>query len=90
MKTSRGSAGMKLVLALAVFLAGVALAWMILLPRTLARTIRARTGFDVEIQSLYCNPLTANVELRGLVITNPPTFPRKTTSTSANSASRRN
>ena len=77
MKTSRGGAGMKLVLALAVILACAALAWMVLLPRALARSIRARTGFDVAIQSLYCNPLTANLDLRGLVITNPPTFPRK-------------
>lgn len=68
---------MKVVVVLAVFFAGAAMAWMILLPRALARTIRARTGFEVEIQSFYCNLFTANLVVRGLVITNPPKFPRK-------------
>lgn len=68
---------MKLVVALAVVFAGAAIAWMILLPRVVARVVRQRTGFDVQIQSLYCNPFTADLTVRGLVITNPSTFPQR-------------
>ena len=50
---------------------------MILLPFAVTRLVQERTGFGIEIQSLYANPFTANLEVRGLVITNPPAFPRK-------------
>jgi hypothetical protein len=62
---------------LAILFACLAVAWMILLPFAVTRFVQERTGFGIEIQSLYANPFTANLELRGLVITNPPAFPRK-------------
>ncbi|MBC7367246.1 MAG: hypothetical protein H7343_10635, partial [Undibacterium sp.] len=55
--------------------AGLSLAWMALLPVAFVRVVRERTGFDTEIASLSANPFTGRVTLRGLVITNPPTFP---------------
>ena len=73
----RGVIGFKLLLFLAILFACLALAWMILLPFAVTRLAQERTGFGIEIQTLYANPFTANLELRGLVITNPPAFPRK-------------
>lgn len=73
----RGGVGFNLVLFLAILFACLAVAWMILLPFAVTRLVQERTGFGIEIQSLYANPFTANLELRGLVITNPPAFPRK-------------
>jgi hypothetical protein len=73
----RGGIGFKTLLFLAILSAGLALAWMILLPLAVTRLVQERTGFGIEIQSLYANPFTANLEVRGLVITNPPAFPRK-------------
>ncbi|MFA5056643.1 MAG: hypothetical protein WC485_00895 [Opitutaceae bacterium] len=75
--SQRGGIGFKLLFFLALFGAGVALAWMCLLPEAVARLVRARTGFGIEIQSLYANPFTADLEIHGLVVTNPPSFPRK-------------
>jgi hypothetical protein len=62
---------------LALLFACLAVAWMSLLPYAVTRLVRARTGFGMEIQTLYINPFTAKVTLRGLVIMNPPAFPRK-------------
>jgi len=62
---------------LAILFACLAVAWMILLPFAVTRLVQERTGFGIEIQSLYANPFTANLEARGLVVTNPPAFPRK-------------
>ncbi len=76
MERSPGSAVLKLVVALAILFACGAVAWMVFLPQLVARFVRGRTGFDVQIQSLYCNPFTADLAVRGLVIANPPTFPR--------------
>jgi hypothetical protein len=53
----------------------VALAWMLFLPLVVTSQLRQRTGFDATVQSLAVNPFTGRVELRGLVLTNPPTFP---------------
>jgi uncharacterized protein involved in outer membrane biogenesis len=72
---SRGGILFKLLAALAVLFAAAALAWMLFLPAVLVSQLRARTGFDATIQSLAVNPFTGTVELRGLVVTNPPTFP---------------
>ena len=55
--------------------AAVALAWMLFLPAVLTSQLRSRTGFDARVQSLTANPFTGRVHLRGLVVTNPPTFP---------------
>jgi hypothetical protein len=72
-----GGIGFRWVLFLAAVFASFALGWMLLLPLALARYVHERTGFEVEMQTFYLNPFTANVALRGLMITNPPTFPRR-------------
>ena len=62
-----------------VFLVAVAacaaLAWMLLLPGWLTRELRSRTGFDATVERFSLNPISGHIDLRGLVITNPPTFP---------------
>lgn len=63
-----------LVFLVVVFAAG-ALAWMMFLPVVLTTRLRQRTGFDATVQSVVANPFTGTVELRGFVLTNPPTFP---------------
>ena len=73
----RGGVGFNLMLFVAILFACLAVAWMILLPFAVTRLVQERTGFGIEIQTLYANPFTAHLELRGLVITNPPGFPRK-------------
>lgn len=65
----------KLFVFLVVVFATLALAWMLFLPVVLTNQLRARTGFEAQIRSLAVNPFTGTVELRGLVLTNPPTFP---------------
>jgi uncharacterized protein involved in outer membrane biogenesis len=82
MKTShdsavRGRICLKLAVVLAILFAALAMAWMILLPLAVSKIVRLRTGLDTEIQALYLNPFTANLAVRGLVITNPPSFPVK-------------
>lgn len=67
----------KLLVLLAAMFAAAALAWMLFLPVVLTTQLRARTGFDAEVESLSVNPFTGDVELRGFVLTNPPTFPEK-------------
>ncbi len=82
MKTTRiigldGGIRLRLLLILGAIAACLALAWMLLLPAAVARYARSRTGFGIEIRSLYVNPFTATVRLKGLVVTNPPEFPRR-------------
>jgi hypothetical protein len=72
---STGGIWSRLLLFLAILFAVVALAWMILLPPALTRFVQGRTGFAMEIQSLYVNPFTGRLALRGLALKNPPTFP---------------
>ena len=50
---------------------------MLFLPLAFTTQVRQRTGFDVTVQSLAVNPFTGTIELRGLVLTNPPTFPTR-------------
>ena len=71
----RGGILSKLLLLLVVGFAIVALAWMLFLPAVLTTQLRQRTGFDATVESLAVNPFTGTVKLRGLVVTNPPTFP---------------
>lgn len=71
---SRGGAGLSLLAGLAVLGAVAALAWMLLVPVVFARQLSERTGFGVGLRSLTANPLTGSMELRGLVLTNPPAF----------------
>jgi hypothetical protein len=60
---------------LAVLFAFAALAWMLLLPVVVTGQMQARTGFTASAASLSCNPFTGRLTLRGLVLTNPATFP---------------
>ena len=60
---------------LAVLFALGAFAWMLLLPEVVTGQIRSRTGFDASVASLSCNPFTGRLTIRGLVLTNPATFP---------------
>ncbi|MDB6094685.1 MAG: hypothetical protein JWM32_2247 [Verrucomicrobia bacterium] len=71
----RGGAGVKFLVFLAVVFAMFALAWMLFLPVVATAQLRQRTGFDAQVQSLAVNPFSGTVEIRGLVVTNPPTFP---------------
>lgn len=71
----RGGAGFKLLVFLVIIGAAASLAWMLLLPLVFTSQVRQRTGFDATVQSLAVNPFTGTVELRGLVLSNPPTFP---------------
>jgi hypothetical protein len=71
----RGGAVFKLLIFLAVVFCAAALAWMLLLPTLLITQLRQRTGFEASVQSLAANPFTGTIEIRGLIVTNPPTFP---------------
>lgn len=72
----RGGVLLKLLFVLAGLLAAVALAWMALLPHFVASQLRQRTGFDIAFSALMLNPFTGELRARGLVVNNPPTFPR--------------
>jgi hypothetical protein len=73
--SGHGGIPFKLLVFLAVVFAAVAMAWMLFLPVVFTTQLRQRTGFDATVESLAVNPFTGTVELRGLVVTNPPTFP---------------
>ena len=49
--------------------------WWALLPSIVVSTIRARTGFVVRVEELSVNPFTGHVELSGLVMQNPGSWP---------------
>lgn len=70
----RGGCRLRLMVLAVIVGAMVSLAWMALLPVVFARMLRERTGFEAEVASLSANPFTGRVTLRGLVVTNPPTF----------------
>ena len=72
---ARGGLRLKLLFFLAGFFLLGALAWVVLLPSIVAATVREKTGFGVQVESLAVNPFTANLELRGLVLRNPPGWP---------------
>jgi uncharacterized protein involved in outer membrane biogenesis len=76
-RSVRGGVWLKLTVVLAILFAALALAWMIFLPLAVVKIVRRQTGCDARIQALYLNPFTAALEVRGLVITNPPSFPAK-------------
>ena len=73
----RGGCLTKLLILLVFAGAAFALAWMLFLPLVLTHQLRRRTGFDAEVTSLAVNPLSGRIVVRGLVLTNPPTFPVK-------------
>lgn len=65
----------KLLVLIAALFSLAALAWMLLLPIVVTGQIQTRTGFDASVSSLSCNPVTGQLTIRGLVLTNPPAFP---------------
>lgn len=66
---------LKCLLFLVVLSAAGALAWMTLLPWLLSSWVRERTGFDFKAEVLHANPFTGVLTVRGVIISNPPTFP---------------
>ena len=74
-EASRGGCLVRLVVLLVALTAAGALAWMMFLPALVVAQIQARTGFDATVASLSANAFTGRVKIRGLVLTNPATFP---------------
>jgi uncharacterized protein involved in outer membrane biogenesis len=74
-RASRGGVLFKLLILLVVIFAFAALAWMLFLPGIVTSQFRRQSGFDATVERLVFNPLTGSVEIRGFVVTNPPTFP---------------
>ena len=70
-----GGCIVRLMVLLVGLLAFIALGWMLLLPVVVTNQIRSRTGFEATVASLSCNAFTGRLTIRGLVLTNPPTFP---------------
>ena len=75
-RSSRGGALLKLIVFLIVFFAIVVSAWIFFLPPILASTLEKRTGFSVKVEKLSIDPFRNRVQFTGLVISNPPSFPR--------------
>lgn len=73
----RGACGVKLLAIAALVLVLGAAAWVLALPRVISSVVRNRTGFEVKVQQLRVNPLTANVSVRGLVVENPADWPER-------------
>jgi hypothetical protein len=71
----RGGLLFKLLLALGGLCILAAIAWIVLLPSIVASTIHAKTGFAVKVDKLSVNPFTANVQISGLVLNNPESWP---------------
>lgn len=88
MAGNRGGTLMKLLVFIVVFCCVIAAAWIYFLPIVLTSALQKHTGFPVKVTQLGFNPFTAKVDLTGLVISNPPGFPRphfiEVTSFSAN------
>ncbi|MDP2137371.1 MAG: hypothetical protein Q8J74_05910 [Candidatus Didemnitutus sp.] len=68
----RGGFLAKTLLFFGLVVGGFALAWVLLLPKIVASVVRSKTGFELTINELSVNPLTAKVRLAGLVVKNPP------------------
>lgn len=76
-RACRGHMLFKLLGFVLVLAATLTLLWILLLPSLVTGMIKKRTGFDATVSSLYANPFTTSVNIRGLEIDNPDTFPRK-------------
>jgi hypothetical protein len=72
----RGGALLRLILFLVLFAAIAVSAWIYALPAILSSTLERRTGFAVKVEKLAIDPFRTRVQLNGLVITNPSSFPR--------------
>lgn len=71
----RGGCLIRLLAVLVVVGAVGALSWMIFLPVAVTAQLRSRTGFGARVASLSCNVFTGRVTVRGLVVSNPGSFP---------------
>ena len=76
-RASRGGCLVKLPVLLVAVLAAAALGWMLYLPLWVTGQIRARTGCDATVASLSCNPFGGRLAVRGLVVSNPGTWPTR-------------
>lgn len=75
MANCRGGCLVRLLLLLVVVMAAGALAWMVFLPAVVTAQIRQRTGFAATVTGLSCNAFTGRLAVRGLVMSNPASFP---------------
>lgn len=71
----RGGALFKLIVFLGLTLGVLVAAWIFFLPTILASTLTKRTGFPVKVERMVLNPFAANVDIDGLVVSNPHTYP---------------
>ncbi|MFT3784024.1 MAG: hypothetical protein QM790_18585 [Nibricoccus sp.] len=76
-KNTQGGTLMKLLVFLVVFGCVVVAGWIYFLPVVLTSSLQKHTGFGVKVAQLGFNPFTARVDLAGLVLTNPESYPRK-------------
>ena len=74
--SSRGGVMLKMLMCFACVAAMLGLGWMFLLPGLLTSVLEKRTGFIARVDSIYANPFKGEINLRGLVIVNPPGFGR--------------
>lgn len=65
----------KLLLAVALLGAVLAIAWVVLLPSLVVSTVRAKTGFNLKVDEMSVNPLGATVHVSGLALRNPDGWP---------------
>lgn len=65
---------LKTLMCLVCVAATVALGWMLFLPGLLTSVLEKRTGFITRVDSFYANPFKGEINLRGLVMVNPPGF----------------
>ena len=71
----QGGAGLKLLVLLAALFSFVALAWMVALPRYIEGRVTAETGFPCSVATLMCNPFAGRIQVAGLTVENPVSFP---------------
>jgi len=67
----------KLLLILVVLFVLAAMAWIFVLPRIVVSQIHAKTGFNVTVDHLSVNPLTAKIAIRGMLLKNPDGWPEE-------------
>jgi len=77
MAGTRGGTLLKLLTSLVIFSCVVAAAWIYFLPMVLTSALQKHTGFGVKVTELRFNPFNAKVDLTGLILTNPESFPRR-------------
>lgn len=72
---TRGGCLLRLIMLGVILGAGLALAWMTLLPLLWTRALEERTDFRADVASVSANPFTGRITVRGLVLLNPAAFP---------------